>query len=259
MGLPLNVWPPMEGRISFALTTNAMAPTQAFAVPGVPAAMRLSGLKRPIRRRRRPALFPALRPPTRACVAAPAWKRRLPTLLTLARVAAVPLLAAICLLPPFRLQRALATGIFVASSITDFFDGFLARKWDVCTPLGAFLDPVADKLIVAAALVCVVSRLSTPGLAVSTAVILVREIFVSALREWMAERGARGDVQVGAMGKVKTTVQMGAVILLLAAGEPMGALAVGGSALLAVSAVLAVVSAAQYLKAAMPVLLKSGP
>lgn len=232
-------------------------PRQAFAVAGVAGDLQLSRLNNQFRRRRRPVLFSPRRQPAPTCSATPVWKRQLPTILTLARVAAVPLLTAVYLLPPFRLQRTLSTGIFVASSITDFFDGFLARRWGVCTPLGAFLDPVADKLLVCAALVCIVSRLNAPGLVLSTAVILVREIFVSALREWMAARGARDDVQVGGMGKAKTTAQMVAVILLLAAGEAAGGLAVAGSVLLAVSAVLAVVSAARYLGAAMPVLMQT--
>ncbi len=178
-------------------------------------------------------------------------QRTLPNILTAARVVCTPLLAIAYLSD----ARGLATGIFALSAVTDLFDGILARRWNVCSALGAFLDPVADKLLVCAALVCVVARLPTPYIAPATAVILCREIFVSALREWMATRNMRDTVQVGFLGKVKTAAQMVAVIALLAAPEPLSLVARIGALALIASAVLAIVSAAGYVRAALPVLL----
>lgn len=151
-------------------------------------------------------------------------------------------------------SRILASGIFAVSAITDLVDGILARRWNVCTPYGAFLDPVADKLLVCASLICVISRLSTPLITPCTVVILCREIFVSALREWMATRNLRDTVQVGFLGKVKTAAQMVAVVALLAAPAPLSGLARIGAFALIVSAILAVVSAVGYVRAALPVL-----
>jgi len=107
-----------------------------------------------------------------------------------------------------------AAWIFIAAAITDFLDGYLARKWNMCSPFGAFVDPVADKLMVATALVLLAGA-NGPIVAVPCSVILCREIGVSALREWMAERGKRGSVAVGWSGKVKTACQMVALTGLL--------------------------------------------
>ncbi len=105
--------------------------------------------------------------------------------------------------------------MFALAAITDWLDGFLARRWSQTSPFGAFLDPVADKLMVAVALLLLVQSEPTPALAIPAAVIIGREITISALREWMAEVGARSQVAVSMMGKVKTTVQMIAILLLI--------------------------------------------
>lgn len=186
-----------------------------------------------------------------------AVQRRLPMALTWSRVVVTPVLAAAYLAPPFAYQRAISVGLFAFSAFTDLLDGILARRWNVCSRMGAFLDPVADKLLVCAALVCVTARLNIPVLPPATAVILCREIFVSALREWMAAYGQRDTVQVGFLGKVKTTAQMVALIALLAAPTASSLFAVVGSVALVVAAVLSVVSAAGYVRAALPVMLET--
>lgn len=184
-------------------------------------------------------------------------KRRLPTWLTLSRVAMTPVLAAVYLAPPFAYQRFVTVGLFALSALTDLLDGILARRWNACTRLGAFLDPVADKLLVSAVLVCVTARLQLVVLPPATAVILCREIFVSALREWMAGRGESDTVQVGFLGKVKTTTQMLALVALLAAENAASSLATFGVVVLVVAAALSIVSAIQYIRAALPVLIES--
>jgi CDP-diacylglycerol---glycerol-3-phosphate 3-phosphatidyltransferase len=186
------------------------------------------------------------------------FKARLPTILTWLRVAAVPALAIAGLVPVFYGQRTILTGCFVACAITDWADGYLARRWKVESSFGAFLDPVADKLMVAAALVLIAVRFSlsaaAPVLAVSAIVIITREILVSALREWMASAvvGGRDLVKVGFAGKVKTATQMIALSVLLAVKDAASPIGLAGTACLAVSAFLALYSAAGYVKAALP-------
>jgi len=138
----------------------------------------------------------------------------LPNLLTWLRILLIPVLGLLFLLPaPW--ANAAAAAVFVIASLTDWLDGYLARRWNQSSPFGAFLDPVADKLIVAIALIIVVVESPTAWLAVPAAVIIGREIAVSALREWMAELGQRSSVAVGLTGKLKTTAQMTAIALLL--------------------------------------------
>jgi len=115
-------------------------------------------------------------------------------------------------------RNSLACGLFILASITDWLDGYLARKLRISSNFGAFLDPVADKLIVTTALILLVSAIPVWWFSVSVAVIICREVFVSALREWMAQRGLSGTVKVGYMGKVKTATQMIAAVLLLDSG-----------------------------------------
>jgi phosphatidylglycerophosphate synthase len=115
----------------------------------------------------------------------------------------------------------LCAGVRLAR-LTDWLDGWLARRWGQTSPLGAFLDPVADKLMVAIALVLLVQAEPQVLLALPAAVIIGREITVSALREWMAEIGARGKVAVSMAGKLKTTAQMIAIVLLISAAAPGG-------------------------------------
>ena len=139
----------------------------------------------------------------------------IPNILTLLRICLIPVIVLV-----FYLEREwsalVSAGIFALAGLTDWVDGYLARKMDQSTKLGAFLDPVADKLMVAVALVLLVEVHSSVLMAIPAMVIISREITISALREWMAEIGKRGSVAVSFIGKVKTTVQMIAITVLLA-------------------------------------------
>lgn len=141
----------------------------------------------------------------------------LPILLTWLRILAIPLLIAVYYLPAAWLtpqqQNLGATLIFMAAALTDWADGYLARRLNQTSAFGAFLDPVADKLMVAAALIVLVKLGRTD--AIIATIIIGREITISALREWMAKIGASKSVAVSMLGKVKTTAQMLAIPLLL--------------------------------------------
>jgi CDP-diacylglycerol--glycerol-3-phosphate 3-phosphatidyltransferase len=193
-------------------------------------------------------------------------KKNLPNLLTLLRIVAIPVLVVVFYYPAWWAHLA-ASIIFTLAAITDWLDGYLARAFQVSTRLGAFLDPVADKLMVSVALVLIVGEsqfqfVSAPNailtipaaaLAVPAAIIVSREIVVSALREWMAEIGKRTSVAVSWLGKVKTAVQMLALIVLLACGPATHAgIILVGYILLYVAAVLTIWSMVLYLKAAWP-------
>lgn len=178
-----------------------------------------------------------------------------PNLLTLLRIGLIPVFVVAFYLPLGEARIGCA-GIFALASLTDWLDGHLARRWRQTSSLGAFLDPVADKLMVAVALVLLVQAVPTPTLAIPAAIIIGREITVSALREWMAELGARAQVAVSAVGKFKTTVQMIAIFLLLLEGNLWGLpLFHIGWVLLYVAAWLTLWSMVMYLKAAWPTLL----
>jgi CDP-diacylglycerol--glycerol-3-phosphate 3-phosphatidyltransferase len=139
----------------------------------------------------------------------------IPNLLTMFRVVLIPVFVVVYYAPMDSRYLA-AAFLFALASITDWFDGWLARRWGQVTKLGAFLDPVADKLMVAAALVVLVEAHANLWMALPAIVIVSREIAISALREWMAEVGKRASVAVSFMGKVKTTLQMVAITGLLA-------------------------------------------
>ena len=176
----------------------------------------------------------------------------IPNLLTSFRIFMIPVCVGVYYLP-FDWSYIAAATVFVLAAITDWFDGYLARKLDQSTPFGAFLDPVADKLIVAAALVVLVESYATLWLTLPAVVIVGREIVISALREWMAELGERASVAVSIIGKLKTTVQMAAIIVLLASppGEWLGT---AGLVMLQAAAALTLWSMVVYLKAAWPTL-----
>lgn len=176
----------------------------------------------------------------------------LPNILTLFRIASIPLLVLMFYLP--WQGRFLACGlIFGLAAITDWLDGYLARKLDQFTPFGAFLDPVADKLIVAVSLILLLDLHSTALFALPAAVIVGREIVISALREWMAEIGQRANVAVSFIGKFKTTIQMIAIFVLLSANPQVyPGLVLLGMVLLYIAAVLTLWSMVVYLKAAWP-------
>ena len=139
----------------------------------------------------------------------------IPNILTLLRIALIPAFV-ICFYLPWKWHYLLSAAIFALASATDWLDGYIARKLGQTSPLGAFLDPVADKLMVAVALVLLVERHASPWLAVPAFVIISREITISALREWMAELGKRATVKVSIIGKIKTACQMLAIVVLLA-------------------------------------------
>ena len=139
----------------------------------------------------------------------------IPNSLTMMRIALIPILVVVFYVP-FEKHLLVAAAIFGLAAITDWFDGYLARKLGQMTAFGAFLDPVADKLMVSVALVLLVERHDTLLFTLAACVIIGREIVVSALREWMAELGARTSVAVSYIGKVKTTFQMIAIAALLA-------------------------------------------
>ncbi len=141
----------------------------------------------------------------------------LPILLTWLRVALIPVFVGVFSLPqaeyPLAWQNMVGASLFLLAAITDWFDGFLARRWNQTSQFGAFLDPVADKLMVAAALILLVELDRTASwLAV---IIIGREITISALREWMAQLGKAKSVAVSFIGKLKTTAQMVAIFLLV--------------------------------------------
>lgn len=174
----------------------------------------------------------------------------LPNILTWARIVMIPILGLMFLLPhPW--SNVVAAAIFGVAAVTDWFDGYLARRWNQTSAFGAFLDPVADKLIVAVALIAVLTANASAALAIPIAVIIGREIAVSALREWMAELGLRASVAVGAIGKFKTTAQMVAILLLLFSHDVYGVSAFTvGFWLLYVAAALTIYSMSLYLMAA---------
>jgi CDP-diacylglycerol--glycerol-3-phosphate 3-phosphatidyltransferase len=151
-----------------------------------------------------------------------------------------------------------ASGIFVLACITDWLDGHMARRMRQTSRFGAFLDPVADKLLVTITLVILAASYSTPWYAIPAALIVAREVLVSALREWMAEHNERDTVAVGMMGKIKTTIQMLALIILLATdtqGPPL--IWVSGLVMINLAALLTMWSMAIYLHNAWPTI-KSG-
>ncbi len=139
----------------------------------------------------------------------------LPNLLTMSRLVLIPVLIVVFYLP-WSWSHYLAAGIFLLASITDWLDGYLARKWQQVTIFGAFLDPVADKVLVSTCLLLLVGARDIHYVTLPAIVIVGREIVISALREWMAEWGKRASVAVGRLGKIKTALQMIALVLLLA-------------------------------------------
>ena len=181
----------------------------------------------------------------------------LPTLLTLLRIFAIPVIVIVYYLPT-PLAHPLAAMIFVLAAITDWLDGYLARRFKQMTKLGAFLDPVADKLIVAVALVMVVGEHISGLLVIPAAIIVGREIAISALREWMAELGKRRSVAVSFVGKFKTTLQLGALIILLWV-TPTSPWWLKGLGILGIylAAVLTIWSMCIYLRLAWPVIMSN--
>lgn len=182
---------------------------------------------------------------------------KLPNWLTYIRCLAIPVVVALFYLP----NRHVETGcLFAVASFTDWLDGYLARRWDITSPFGAFLDPVADKLMVSTALILLSGRFGM-HVVIPTCIILARELSVSALREWMAQRGLRDLVKVGFQGKVKTALTMLTLTLLLLVPEDgLGLLAeieVPAKILLYLCAGITVTSGSVYFRAAAPALLQA--
>jgi cardiolipin synthase len=192
-------------------------------------------------------------------------KVNIPTMLTWLRILLIPIFVGAFYWPenlrtlgtmPSHMVNVFATVIFLIAAITDWLDGYLARRWNQTSSFGAFLDPVADKLMVAAALIVLV-EFGRVGAIVSL-IIIGREIAISALREWMAGEGQRSSVGVAMIGKVKTAVQMLAILFLLYWDDiDLGSLGVFptqlfGQFLIVLAAFLTLLSMAYYLKAAWP-------
>ncbi len=176
----------------------------------------------------------------------------IPNSLTLLRIALIPVFVGSFYLS-FDWANEVACVIFIIAAITDWLDGYLARKLDQTSNLGAFLDPVADKLMVAVVLVLLVEKYPSIWLSLPAAVIIGREITVSALREWMAELGARSKVAVSIYGKIKTVAQMIALILLIY-HSPIFGIPIDEIGLIAlyIAAILTIISMFQYLISALP-------
>ncbi|WP_371325374.1 CDP-diacylglycerol--glycerol-3-phosphate 3-phosphatidyltransferase [Dechloromonas sp. ZY10] len=179
----------------------------------------------------------------------------LPIFLTWLRIVAIPLLITVYFLPAAWLtveeRNLAATVIFIAAAITDWADGYLARRLNQTSAFGAFLDPVADKLMVAAALIVLVQLGRTDAIIAS--IIIGREITISALREWMAKIGASKSVAVSMLGKIKTTAQMVAIPMLLFQSPLAGVdMQQAGSLLMWVAALLTLWSMGYYLRMAWP-------
>lgn len=174
----------------------------------------------------------------------------IPNLLTLLRIILIPLVVLVYYLP-INNAGPVSAILFAIAGFTDWFDGYLARKLDQMSSFGAFLDPVADKLMVAAALIVIVDQYESLWLVLAALIIIGREIAISALREWMAEIGESGKVKVSFLGKVKTTTQMFAVFFLLYREPLLGLPSVEiGLILIAIAAVLTLWSMIEYTLAA---------
>lgn len=182
----------------------------------------------------------------------------IPILLTWLRVALIPLVVGVFYLPDTWLslhEKGIAsTAVFIVAAVTDWFDGFLARRWNETSAFGAFLDPVADKLMVAGALLVLV-QFDRVNAAIAF-VIIGREITISALREWMAQIGASKSIAVNSLGKIKTTAQMAAIPMLLYSGPLFDTVhtQILGTWLLGVAAILTVWSMFYYLRRAWPLI-----
>jgi CDP-diacylglycerol--glycerol-3-phosphate 3-phosphatidyltransferase len=183
-----------------------------------------------------------------------------PTLLTWARIGAIPLIVGVFYLPlAGAVQNQIAAGLFVLFALTDWLDGWLARKLNQTSAFGAFLDPVADKFLICASLLVLLEQGRVDSLI--ALIIIGREIAISALREWMAQIGASRSVAVHMLGKLKTVSQMVAIPFLLYDGRLLGLFDTRpwGTALMWVAAVLTVWSMVYYLRKAIPEIRAKAP
>lgn len=173
----------------------------------------------------------------------------IPNIVTLLRIVTIPVFVFLFFLH-YPYSTYVVAGVFLLAAITDWFDGFLARHLKQFSPLGEFLDPVADKLMITAALILLISKYPTWWMSLASIVIVSREIVISALREWMAELGKRATVKVSDIGKVKTAVQMIAILVILSQQPDYNWLTIIGLILLWVAVILTLWSMCVYLKAA---------
>lgn len=181
----------------------------------------------------------------------------LPNILTLGRILLIPVFALAYLLPDR--YYLLAACCFGLAALTDWLDGYLARRLGQTTRFGAFLDPVADKLIVVTALALLIGHHASVWMTIAGLIIICREIFISALREWMAELSRRGEVQVQMLGRIKTVAQVAAILVLLANPPlPLDGWVMLGYALLWIAVALTLWSMVMYLRAAWPALKEGG-
>lgn len=177
----------------------------------------------------------------------------LPTLLTWARIVAIPLIVGVFALPwPLAEINVLAAALFIVFALTDWLDGWLARRLNQTSAFGAFLDPVADKFLVCAALIILLHEGRVEAWV--ALIIIGREIAITSLREWMAQIGASRSVAVHMVGKAKTAVQMTAIALLLFDGRLLGVIdaRLWGTWLIYLACALTLWSMAYYLKKALP-------
>jgi CDP-diacylglycerol--glycerol-3-phosphate 3-phosphatidyltransferase len=179
----------------------------------------------------------------------------IPNLVTLSRIVLIPLIIGLYYLPPewvaLDRKNTIACAIFILAAVTDWLDGYLARKLNQMSAFGAFLDPVADKLVVVGALIVLLQLERVEPLV--GFIIIGREIAISALREWMAKVGQAKSVAVAFIGKLKTTFQLIAIPLLLYHDPLLGIDCLGlGTVLINVAAVLTVISMLYYLRKALP-------
>ena len=185
-------------------------------------------------------------------------KITLPTGITLLRIALIPIFVIVFFLPlPWASQ--IAAAIFGVACFSDWVDGYLARMLKQESAFGAFLDPVADKLIVVAAIVLIVEANPSIYVALPSVIIVAREITVSALREWMAELGSRATIKVSFIGKVKTVVQLLSLFLMIYA-EPIFGYSMFqiGLSFYYLAVIFTIISMVLYLKAAWPVITENG-
>jgi CDP-diacylglycerol---glycerol-3-phosphate 3-phosphatidyltransferase len=181
----------------------------------------------------------------------------LPTAITLLRIALIPLFMVVFYLP-FSWANIAATSIFFVACVSDWVDGYLARSMQQESSFGAFLDPVADKLMVVVIIVLLVEANPSIYVALPSVIIVAREITVSALREWMAQIGSSATVKVSFIGKTKTVAQMWALGFMIFS-EPLWDLPIFniGLAIYYLAAILTIVSMVIYLRAAWPVITRN--
>ena len=186
-------------------------------------------------------------------------KLNLPNILTLLRIAAIPIVV-VCFYSPLDYARPIAAILFGIAAVTDMIDGWVARKFGQTSRFGEFLDPVADKLMVAIVLVMLVQAQSSWFEDVIAMIIIGREITISALREWMATIGERANVKVSIAGKIKTTLQMFGIAFMVYRNDLFGIpVYTIGFVLLVLAAVMTIWSMVVYLRAAWPFIMADEP